>query len=114
VNRVGVVVVCIVTVVISAACGVVPVRSTPAPPTTWTYVDPHGRPRAFGGGVCPLQGRHAHGWPPAPASAFVDDDGAWRDTRRIVSFPGPHRLGARRCAIPTLHQHALDDDGAGP
>jgi hypothetical protein len=100
-------VVVVVTVGLGSACGVVPVRSTPGPPPSWTYVDPHGQPRAFGGGVCPLQGRHTHGWPPAPAAAFIDDHGAWRDTRRITTFPGPHRLGARACTIPTLHRHAL-------
>ncbi len=92
---------------LAGACAVVPVRTTPGPPPTWNYLDPHGRPRAFGGGVCPLQGRHTHGWPPAPAVSFVDDDGAWRDTRRMAPFAGPHRLGTRRCAIPALHHHAI-------
>jgi hypothetical protein len=98
---------------VAIACGVAPVRERPGPPPTWTYVDPHGRPRAFGGGVCPLQGRHVHGWPPSPRGAFVDDAGAWRDTRRLVTFAGAHALGARRCATPTLHQHALGEDEAG-
>lgn len=91
------------------ACGVVPVTQTPGPPPVWTFVDPHGRPRAFGGGVCPLQGRHTHGWPPSPQRAFVDDNGAWRETRRLVSYAGAHSVGDRRCAVPTLHQHAIDD-----
>lgn len=94
-------------VLLVSSCGAVPVRSTPGPAGRVVYVDPHGRPRAFGGGVCPLRGRHEHGWPPTPPSAFVDDAGAWRDTRAIVSFSGAHTLSGRRCGVVGWHQHAL-------
>ncbi len=90
-----------------AGCGVVPVTTTPQAPPTFAYVEPHGRPRAWGGGVCPVRGRHEHVYPPVPAAAFVDDDGAWRDTRAIVSFSGPHLWqSGRQCTIPRYHQHA--------
>ncbi|MBM4280654.1 MAG: hypothetical protein FJ137_07790 [Deltaproteobacteria bacterium] len=90
-----------------AGCGVVALRATPGPPDAVAYVGPHGRPRAYGGGVCPLGERHQHPWPPTPAAAFVLDDGAWRDTRTIASFPGPHALGRGHCATSRWHQHAL-------
>lgn len=88
------------------SCGVVPVTTTPRAPPTFAYVEPHGRPRAWGGGVCPVRGRHEHVYPPVPAAAFVDDNGAWRDTRTIVSFSGPHPWPGRPCTIPRYHQHA--------
>jgi hypothetical protein len=90
-----------------SSCGVVAVRKTPGPPRRFVYVDPHGRPRAHGGGVCPLQGRHEHGWAPTPSSEFVAEAGAWRDTRAIVAFPGPHALGGRRCGTVGWHRHAV-------
>lgn len=89
-----------------ASCGVVPVSTTAQAPPTFAYVEPHGRPRAWGGGVCPVRGRHEHVYPPVPAAAFVDDNGAWRDTRAIVSFSGPHPWPGRPCTIPRYHQHA--------
>jgi hypothetical protein len=90
-----------------AGCGVAPIREGPGPPTTTEYHGPHGRPRAFGGGVCPLTTRHAHPWPPVPAEAFVQREGAWRDTRRIVALVGPHPLDGGRCERTGWHQHAL-------
>jgi hypothetical protein len=62
--------------------------------------------------VCPLRGRHEHAWAPTPPAAFVDVDGAWRDTRAITTFTGPHALGRARCPIPSWHQHAVfvDDE----
>jgi hypothetical protein len=92
---------------VAAGCGVVALRATPGPPDAVAYVGPHARPRAYGGGVCPLRDRHVHPWGPVPAAAFVLDDGAWRDTRTIVSFSGPHALDRGRCATNRWHQHAL-------
>jgi hypothetical protein len=89
------------------ACGVAPIRNDPGPPTTTIYVGPHGRPRAWGGGVCPLRTRHAHAYPPVPAAAFVVDGDGWRDTRRIVAFEGPHALAHGQCARTGRHEHAL-------
>ena len=90
-----------------SACGIAPVTSAPGPPPTVAYVNPHGRPRAFGGGVCPVSGRHEHIYPPVPAAFFVDDAGAWRDTRPIHSFAGPHPWRGRGCAVARYHQHAI-------
>ncbi len=89
------------------ACGIAPVTSRPAPAPTVAYHNPHGRPRAYGGGVCPVSGRHEHTYPPVPAEFFVDVTGAWRDTRRIESFAGPHAWHGRRCTISRYHQHAV-------
>ena len=97
----------LIVLLVTTSCGIVALRPTPGPPRRFVYVDPHGRPRAWGGGVCPLRGRHEHAWPPTPPSAFVDDDGAWRDTRAIVSFDGPHDLDGHRCNTTGWHQHAL-------
>jgi hypothetical protein len=65
----------------SGACGVAPVSTTPRPPPVTMYIDPHHRPRAYGGGICPLLGRHTHVYPPVPAAAFVPEGDAWRDGR---------------------------------
>jgi hypothetical protein len=92
-----------------AACGIAPVKTAPTKPPTYTFVDPHGRPRAYGGGVCPVFGRHAHVYPPTPRQAFVDDNGAARDTRTLLSFSGPHPWHGRTCTLPVVHQHAADD-----
>ena len=97
----------VVAAAVASSCSVVGVRPTPGPPRRVAYGDAHGLPRAYGGGVCPLRGRHEHTWPPTPLSAFVDDDGAWRDMRAIVSFEGPHALSGRRCSKTGWHQHAL-------
>lgn len=98
----------------TSACGIAPVTSTPAPPPTVAYVNPHGRPRAFGGGVCPVSGRHEHIYPPVPDAFFVDDAGAWRDTRPIGSFTGPHPWRRRRCGIARYHQHAINPGDLEP
>jgi hypothetical protein len=45
-------------------------------------------------------------YPPVPAAFFVDDGGAWRDTRVIVSFNGAHAWTGQQCTIPRYHQHA--------
>lgn len=66
-------------VVAAVGCSVVAVQDRPAPPTPHRFVDPHRRPRAYGGGTCPLVGVHAHVYPPVPPAAFVDDHGAARD-----------------------------------
>ena len=92
---------------ILVACGIAPVTTTPTPPPTVGYLNPHGRPRAFGGGVCPIQGRHEHVYPPVPKAFFVDVGGAWRDVRAITSFTGPHRWRGGICQTSRFHQHAV-------
>ena len=93
----------------SLGCGIAPIRSAPGPPRTYRFVDAHGRPRAWTGGVCPVAGRHDHVYPPVPPEAFVDDNGAWRETRSLRGFDGPHRWKNGRCTPPTWHQHVIDD-----
>jgi hypothetical protein len=95
----------VVVSVVGAACALVPISDVPAPPQPTHYLGPHGRPRAFGGGVCPLQGRHDHVYPAVPRAAFVDVDGAAKDTRRFVAFKGPHPWLHGRCSLSTWHQH---------
>ncbi len=71
-----------VVITFTAACGVAPVTTQPSPPPLTAYAGPHQRPRAYGGGVCPLHGRHEHVYLAVPPEAFVDDgSGAYRDTR---------------------------------
>ena len=94
-------------ILIAGACGIAPVSRTPTPPPTITFVDPHGRPRAWGGGVCPVRGPHGHTYGPVPAAAFVDDAGAFRDTRTITNFTGMHPWRGRMCGIDRFHQHAV-------
>lgn len=102
-NLVGVV----VAVAGLVGCSIVAIRDTPGPPDPTVYVDPHGRPRAFGGGVCPLRGRHLHGYPPVPGAAFVLVGDAWQDQRPRKGFLGPHVWRSGRCSLPTWHEHVL-------
>lgn len=90
----------------AAAC-VAPVRwSGPAaPPDDHVFVGRHGRPIAYGGGVCPVEARHLHPYPPVPRALFVDDKGAARDTRRAIAFFDPHPHVGRTCFIAGLHHH---------
>jgi hypothetical protein len=92
--------------VVGLGC-VVPIRDTPGPPDPTVYVDPHGRPRAFGGGVCPLRGRHLHAYPPVPPAAFVLVGDAWRDQRPRLAFRGPHVWRSGRCSLPSWHEHVV-------
>lgn len=95
------------------AC-VAPIRTDgpAAPPDDHTFVGRHGRPLAYGGGVCPVEARHLHPYPPVPRAAFVDEKGAARDTRAIVAFFDPHPHALRTCVMFGLHYHlASDDDG---
>ena len=112
------VVVVVVVVVSAAGCGIAPIQregsngvaaSTPGPPRTHRYVGAHGRPRAWGGGVCPVLAPHDHLYPPVPPLAFALDDGAWRDRRGLQAYAGPNPWGQRRCTQSVWHQHAIDD-----
>lgn len=97
--------------VVVSACADVKILREPEPPHTTRFIDPHGRPRAFGGGVCPLRGPHDHVYPAVPAAAFVVDDsvagGAFRDTRARQAFAGPHDWRGGRCTLPTWHEHIV-------
>lgn|GEM_PF-1374587 len=95
--------------VVVGGCGIAPVIHTPTPPPVIRYIDPHGRPRAFGGGVCPFRGPHTHVYPPVPRASFVLDGGSWRDTRSIVTFPGRHPWRGGTCPIEQVHHHAATD-----
>lgn len=92
------------------AC-VAPIRTDgpAAPPDDHTYVGRHGRPLAYGGGVCPVESRHLHPYPPVPRAAFVDEQGAARDTRPIVAFFDPHPHAGRTCVMFGLHYHLQED-----
>lgn len=115
--RVVGVVVCVVVVVAAlGACADVKILRDPAPPHTTRFIGPHGRPRAFGGGVCPLRGAHEHVYGAVPAAAFVVDDSvtppAFRDTRARVAYDGPHVWRGGRCTLPGFHEHVVR--GAAP
>ncbi len=103
---------CVVVVAfVVGACAEVKILRDPAPPHTTRFFDPHGRPRAFGGGVCPLRGPHDHVYGAVPAAAFVIVDSvkgaAYRDTRKRVAFTGPHDWRGDRCTLPTFHEHVV-------
>ena len=105
-NAFGVVVVACV-VFGGAACADVKIVRDPQPPHTTRFVGPHGRPRAFGGGVCPVRGVHAHVYGAVPAAAFVKDAAhdAYKDVRARVAFNGPHEWHGDRCTLPGWHEH---------
>lgn len=88
-------------------CGVAPVRrdGTPALPPTWRYVGAHGRPLAFGGGVCPVAGTHEHEFPPSPRDAFIQTGGGLKDTRPTWPFYGSHPHQGRTCFREGWHLH---------
>lgn len=99
---------CLVVLVAAlAGCGVAPVRrdGTPSLPPTWRYVGPHGRPLAFGGGVCPVAGSHEHEFPPSPRGAFVPSPEGLRDARRTWPFFAPHPHHGRTCFREGWHLH---------
>lgn len=89
-----------------SAC-VAPVRWSGAakPPDDHLFVGRHGRPLAYGGGVCPVEARHLHRYPPVPAAAFVTDGDAARDTRAIFPYFDAHPHHRRTCFIARLHYH---------
>ena len=99
----------VVAVLMISGCGIAPIQREPGPPRTHRYIDAHARPRAFGGGVCPLTGAHNHYYPPVPPTAFVDDNGAWRETRKLQPFDGPHAWKRGRCTQSSWHQHVADE-----
>lgn len=100
--------------VVVGGCGIAPVIHTATSPPVVQYVDPHGRPRAFGDGVCPVRGPHTHVYPPVPREAFVVVDGRWRDTRAIVTFPGRHPSRQGVCPFDHVHQHAVAQTDPAP
>lgn len=74
------------------------------PPRTH-YDGPHGVPLAYGGGVCPLETVHSHGYPPVPAAAFTETSRGVRDTRTLHPFYDAHPLNGRTCFREGLHLH---------
>jgi hypothetical protein len=104
----------VVIVSLLGACGVAPVRwsDSAAPPPEWTYVGAHGRPLAYGGGVCTVTTPHAHKYPPAPKEAFeVTSAGAF-DKRALIPFFGRHPHQGRTCHIDGWHLHTEAPDAA--
>jgi hypothetical protein len=89
------------------ACRAAPVQWSPpygAPPE-YQYLGPHGRPLAYSGGVCPLQGNHAHGYPPVPKGAFVVENGVANDTRPLFEYFNSHPHHDGHCYLDGWHMH---------
>ena len=98
----------VVTSALAAALAcVAPVQwSGPArEPPRVLYQGPHGVPRAFGGGVCPLESAHRHGYPPVPRQAFVEGTSGARDARPLYAYFGTHPHHGRTCFHEGLHLH---------
>ncbi len=97
----------------AGAC-VAPVQwqRVPHEPSRFPYVGQHGVPLAFGGGVCAISERHTHGYPPVPAAAFIDDEGAARDSRELYAYVDPHPHHGRTCFRERWHLH-LEPPGKG-
>lgn len=89
------------------ACGVAPVRrdGSAGPPPVWRYMGHHGRPQAFGGNVCEVNGAHDHQYPPSPRGAFVTTKEGLVDTRSTTPFYGNHRHVGRTCFREGWHLH---------
>ena len=92
---------------LAAACHVVPVRAEgpPGPPPVTAYDGPHGRPLAFGGGVCPIVSPHRHAYPAVPVAAFVEGPKGNRDVRPRYAYVGPHPHSGRTCFREGWHLH---------
>ena len=77
-----------------------------AEPTLYTYTGAHGLPRAYGGGVCPLDSRHGHRFGPVPRAAYaVADNGELTDLRTRYPFFNPHPHHDGTCFRETWHLH---------
>lgn len=89
------------------ACGVAPVRwdGAPLPPSRHGYAAPHGRPRAYGGGVCPLEQPHSHSYPPVPRASFESTERGFVDVRAMYAFFGPHPHHHGACFKREWHLH---------
>jgi hypothetical protein len=93
---------------LSASACVAPViwDKTAREPTLYTYTGAHGLPRAYGGGVCPLNERHGHRIPPVPRAAFaIDDNGEITETRELYPYFGPHPRDGATCFREGWHLH---------
>lgn len=75
------------------------------PPQRHNFVMPHGVPDAYGGGVCAMEEKHSHKYPPVPKAAFQDLDGYARDTRPMYPYFDPHLQRRRSCFRSGWHLH---------
>jgi len=99
----------------SGGCGVAPVQhgEVPGAPPSWRYLGQHGRPLAYRGGVCAIEGPHEHKYPPAPSGSFIQTANGWADTRPIVPFVGRHPHRGRTCTEAGWHLHLEEPDPVG-
>ena len=100
-----------------ACANVVPVRDSAAPLARpmFGYAGHHGRPRAFGGGVCAVDTPHVHTYPPSPRGAFHASPQGAVDDRRLVPFIGAHLWRGHACTLAGWHLHvdASQPEAAG-
>jgi hypothetical protein len=89
------------------ACGVAPVQwgGRAKAMERVPYVGPHGKPRAYGGGVCPIKSRHSHIWPPVPRGAFAQTPQGFRDQRPLYPYFSDHSHHDGSCFETGWHLH---------
>lgn len=86
-------------------CGTAGVIKDAKPPERHPYASPHGRPRAYGGGVCAITSPHTHSYPPVPARAFTATDDGAVDERPRYPYWDTHPHHRRTCFRTEWHLH---------
>jgi hypothetical protein len=89
------------------ACGVAPVQWSGSPKIVEPipYAGPHGKPRAYGGGVCAIKSVHSHYWPPVPKGAFQETPDGYRDQRALYGYLSAHSHYEGSCFREGWHMH---------
>ncbi len=90
----------------AASCAqVAPVRDQAGLAPSWLYATTHGRPLAFGGGVCTINAPHHHRYPPSPRAAFSNTAAGWFDTRKMWPYLDAHAQNGNTCHTVGWHLH---------
>ncbi len=92
---------------LSGASGIAPVQwgGSPKILESIPYAGPHGKPRAYGGGVCAIKSLHSHFWPPVPESAFLKTPSGYRDQRVLYGYFSSHSHHEGSCFREGWHMH---------
>ncbi len=96
---------CVAIALVVIACQTAGVIKEARPPDRHPYAGPHGRPRAYGGGVCAITHAHTHSYPPVPAAAFTQSEDGAVDERPRYPFWDTHPHHTRTCFRTKWHLH---------
>ena len=90
-----------------SACGLSRVQwgGDPHFPERVHYIGAHGKPRAYGGGVCAIRSRHTHQWKPVPLEAFRLSADGYREQRTLHPYFSKHSHVDGTCYAKGWHLH---------